>query len=80
MTQSIYGLSITSQIKKKENRFGRTISKKPTNGRKNVGDSSKVNVSGDTTKDNNSVLCETTTPFPQWTVMLRPATVQQAAR
>jgi hypothetical protein len=43
--------SVSNQ--KKENHCGRTISEKPINGRKNVGRSSTVNVSGDTTKENN---------------------------
>jgi hypothetical protein len=51
MTRSIYGPSIASQIKKKENRCGRIISEKPISGRKNVGTSSTVNVRGDTTNE-----------------------------
>jgi hypothetical protein len=42
------GHSTASLIKRKEKHCGRIISKKRTNGRRNVGGSYTVNVSGDT--------------------------------
>jgi hypothetical protein len=51
MTRSIESHSTASPIKRKENCYGRAISEKLINGRKNVGGLSIVSVSGYTTKE-----------------------------